>query len=192
MRIANSSNYSEVPFEITTQDLAIIFDDLNLGIRMQMNIVGDIWDNEKWIIQRVYRSSGKRKSFIQGVLYQIDYLYHKTEIDNSLKEINENAKEVGYNIEIAELIEDYEQISTYFKKMWIQLKYLSKTGYTRAKLRTILKQYGYKRRSTKFCDYFLKCLNHYGIYPYVKGEICDIRTVSLNEMITFKILWKKN
>ena len=50
MRIQNSSDYVSAPYEITPQDLAIIFDQLNLGFRRQMWIVNDLWENNKWIL----------------------------------------------------------------------------------------------------------------------------------------------
>lgn len=188
MRVSNSLNYEEAPFEITTQDLAIIFDELNLGIRMQMYIAADIWDNEKWILEKKYRGKKKRKVFLQNVLYQVDYLYQKQEIDSTLDIITDDAKKLGYRLHVENLSDDYESVSKFFKKIWIQLKYTSNTGYVRAKTRSILDKYHYKRRTVKFCDYFIDCLKFYKICPYYNGEICDIRTVPLDQMITFRLM----
>lgn len=191
MRVSNSTNYNDAPLEITAQDLAIIFDELNLGIRKQMDIAANIWDENRWIIEKKYRGIRKRKVFLQAVLYQVDYLYHKREIDRSLEGVSDNAKELGYKINVDDLTEDYEGISEYFKRIWIQLKYTSNTGYVRAKLRTILDRYHYKRRSAKFCDYFVECLEYYRIRPYIKGEICDIRSIPLDSMVTFRLIKRR-
>ena len=77
MLIQNSNDYVSAPFEITAQDLAIIFDQLNLGLRRQMQIVNDVWEDSKWILPRRYRTKNKKKQYIEDVLYQIEYLYHK-------------------------------------------------------------------------------------------------------------------
>ena len=188
VHVSNSTDYVSAPFEITAQDLAIIFDELNIGVRQQMDIANDIWENDKWILERKYRGIRKKKLFLQSVLYQVDYLYHKREIDSSLDVIFENVKELGYQVNVASLTEDYSVISEYFKRIWIQLRFLSNTGYTRAKLRTILDCYNYKRRSVKFCNYFIECLNFYKIRPYVKGDLCDIRSIPLDAMVTFKLV----
>lgn len=190
MKISNSKNYNEAPLEITPQDLAIIFNELNLGIKMQMKIVNDIWKYDRWILENQFVGENEKKSFIQAVLYQVDYLYNKEEIDYSLQNISDNAKELGYEINFSAFTEDLYGISEYFKRIWIQLKFINKYGYSRAKLRTILKQYNYKKRTEKFCTYMIQCMKFYGIQSYEKGLFCDIRDVSLDTMITFKLIRK--
>lgn len=121
-------------------------------------------------------------------MYQVNYLYHKEEIDDSLWTISDNAKELGYEVDIFALTEDFYGISKYFKRIWIQLKFVNKYGYTRTKIRTILKQYNYKRRTEKFCDHVIQCMKFYGIQAYEKGLFCDIRKASLDIMITLKLI----
>lgn len=186
MLIQNSNDYVSAPFEITAQDLAIIFDNLDLGVRRQMQIVNDIWEENKWILPRKYRMKNKKKKYIEDVLYQIDYLYHKDDIDVSLENIKKTSEELGYKIS-DRLIEDYSEISEYFKMLWIQLKFVNHNGYTRAKMRTVMDKYHYKRRSDKFCDYFEACLYFYKILPTVKGMECNIRTIPIDTMITFRL-----
>lgn len=188
MRIQNSSDYVSAPYEITPQDLAIIFDQLNLGFRRQMWIVNDIWENNKWILPNKYRLKNKKKKYLEDVLYQVDYLYHKEEIDETIEGIRKNAAELGIKVNSEKLMGDYYGISEYFKMLWIQMKYVNQQGYTRAKIRTILDKYHYKRRSDKFCEYLEECLYFYKIHPTVKGEECDVRTIPIDTMITFRML----
>lgn len=191
MRIKNSSDYTSAPFEITATDLAIIFDQLNLGFRRQMWIVDDLWENNKWILPRKYRAKNKKKKYIEEVLYQIDYLYQKEDIDESIEVIKKNARELGYKLNEEHLTEDFSGISEFFKILWIQLKYVNKSGYARAKIRTILERYHYKRRSVKFCEYIDECLYFYKIQPSVRGAKCDMRTVPIDTMITFRLLGRR-
>lgn len=187
MLIQNSNDYVSAPFEITAQDLAIIFDQLNLGLRRQMQIVNDVWEDSKWILPRRYRTKNKKKQYIEDVLYQIDYLYHKDEVDASIGKIKRTSEELGYKVSKKQLTGDYSGISEYFKMLWIQLKFVNQSGYTRAKIRTVLDKYHYKRRSDKFCDYFEECLYFYKIIPTVKGRECNIRTIPIDTMITFRL-----
>lgn len=187
MRIINSQDYELAPFEITPQDLAIIFDQLNLGFRRQMWIVNDLWENNKWILPRKYRGKNKKKKYIEDVLYQVDYLYQKDEVDESIDTIRKNAEELGYKVNAEQLTDDYSEISEYFKMLWIRLMYISQSDYTRAKIRTVLEKYNYKRRTERFCEYFEECLYFYRLLPTVNGEECDIRTVPLDTMITYRL-----
>lgn len=187
MRIINSQDYELAPFEITPQDLAIIFDQLNLGFRRQMWIVNDLWENNKWILPRKYRGKNKKKKYIEDVLYQVDYLYQKDEVDESIDTIRKNAEELGYKVNAEQLTDDYSGISEYFKMLWIRLMYISQSDYTRAKIRTVLDKYHYKRRTERFCEYFEECLYFYRLLPTVNGEECDIRTVPLDTMITYRL-----
>ncbi len=59
---------------------------------------------------------------------------------------------------------------------------------TRMKLRTMLKNYGYKRRSDSITARLRDCMMFYHIQTYLKGEECDIRKISLDDMITFRLL----
>ena len=97
MRIQNSDDFNKAPLQITPQDLAIIFDQLNLGLRRQLQIMNDIWEHNKWILPKTYHAKNKKKKYIEDVLYQIDYLYHKEEIDGSIGVIKKNASELKSN-----------------------------------------------------------------------------------------------
>ncbi len=188
MRVKNSKDYINAPFEISPVDLAVIFDDLNIGIRKQILIANDIWKEHKWLIPGKYRKSNKRKQFLKDVLYQEDFLYHREDIINSLEAIRKDASDSGLKIDSSKLIEDYSGISLFFKKIWIKLNYMSINGYVRTKVRTLLKDYHYKKRSDKFCSYVDECLYFYKLQPTSHGEECDISTVPIDDMITFRLL----
>lgn len=61
--------------------------------------------------------------------------------------------------------------------------------FTAYKLRTLLKQYGYQRRSPRLLQYINNCLYFYHIMAYVRGGVeCNIGDISIDEMITFRVL----
>lgn len=186
MRVHNSRRYEEAPFEMTAQDLAILFDMLNIGVRKQMEIVDDIWEHYRWILPSKYRGKNRKKKFQRDVLYQVNYLYQKDEIDDNIEVVEKNASEYGIAIKREDLTAQYNNISEYFKGLWLRIHYINSSDFARAKLRTILKQYNYERRSERFCAYFEECIYYYKLDCTVKGKAVDIRSIPLDTMITFR------
>lgn len=57
------------------------------------------------------------------------------------------------------------------------------------KLRTLLSELGYKRRSPNNIAYIYDCLLFYHIETTLKGNIpCNIESVDIDDMIVFKTL----
>lgn len=186
MRMSNSGDYDSAPFEITPQDMAIIFDEFDIGVRKRAEILERLWEQDRWILPEKYAAASEKSRFLKDVYYQIDYLYNKEEIDESIKAVQKNAEELGYNIEPDTLTEDELGISEFFKILWIKIRYINTGGYTRAKIRTILRKYHYKRRSARFCEYFERCLKFYNMETLVNSIECDFRTVDIDTMVTFR------
>ena len=91
------------------------------------------------------------------------------------------------SLQVFDYEDEYADIDFYFMQLRLRIRYELTQGYTRIKLRTLLRHYGYKRRSPKIMLHISKCLNHFHLLPTQKGMICDIWDLSLDEMITFKI-----
>ena len=84
---------------------------------------------------------------------------------------------------------DYPEFDLYFMMLRLRIRYMNDLKYVRIKLRTLLKHYGYKRRSDKIMSHIRDCIMFYHIQPYLKGEKeCDIKDISLDDMITFRVL----
>ena len=55
--------------------------------------------------------------------------------------------------------------------------------------RTLLKAYGYKRRTQELLKYLRECMMFYHMQTYLRGkEECDIGEIGLDEMITIRVL----
>lgn len=191
MQIKDSRNYDKAAFEITPQDFSILFNYFDIGVRQQIQIIDDIWEQYRWVLPLKYRKNSHKKDLLRNVLYQIDYLYQKEEIDGSIEIVEKNASEFGISLKTEKLTMDYDGISESFKKIWFQIHYINSTGYTRAKLRTILDKYNYRRRTERFCRYFDENVYFYKLACTVKGESFDVRTVPLDTMITFRALKRR-
>ena len=95
----------------------------------------------------------------------------------------------GRQFVIAEKMSDYPDIDLFF--YGLRLLYVSGQGYTRMKLRTLLKHYGYKRRSAAITKHIQDCLTFYHIQTCLRGgQECDVKEISLDDMIIFRIMMR--
>ncbi|WP_302494078.1 hypothetical protein [uncultured Ruminococcus sp.] len=100
---------------------------------------------------------------------------------------------VGAEIAESQYISNFSNIDLFFKSLRIRIIFDNKKGYVRIKFRTLLRQYGYRRRSERLVDYINTCIDFYRLKPYLHGGVeCDIRTVDIDEMIIFKLAEKSN
>ena len=61
------------------------------------------------------------------------------------------------------------------------------------KLRTLLKQYGYRRRSAKLLEHLEQCMVFYQLQPYLRGGIpCKLSEISIDEMVVFRLSDEKH
>jgi hypothetical protein len=170
----------------STLDLAAIVTSTDLGCRAEMDLLERLWQYERTYILPEYRDN-KRK-FILDVSYWGNYLHDKQTIDAEFPAITKDLFAIGKQLNLVDFISETSDLDLFFKSLRIKILYLGTQNYARIKLRTLLKQYGYQRRSPKLMQYINECLYFYHIQPYVRGGIeCDIGVISLDEMITFRI-----
>lgn len=61
--------------------------------------------------------------------------------------------------------------------------------YVRIKLRTLLKEYGYKQRSKMPVDYVNGCMGFFCLKAFLRGGVeCEIENVDIDEMLTFRVV----
>lgn len=172
-------------------DLAVIISSMNFGLQKENELINFIWKNEQDFIQPEYRNS-KRK-FVLNIYYWTNYLNNKADIDLEFPAVKNDMISVGADVEKSQYISDYSNLDLFFKSLRIRIIFDNKKGYVRIKFRTLLRQYGYRRRSERLVDYINTCIDFYKLKPYLRGGVeCDIRTVDIDEMITFKLAEKSN
>ena len=131
---------------------------------------------------------GNKRAFISDVLYFEDYLIDKEKLDKEFPVVKKDIKASGRRFDIEEKMSEYPEIDLFFMIMRLRLLYVSGQGYTRMKLRTLLKHYGYKRRSAAITKHIQDCLTFYHIQTCLRGgQECDVKEISLDDMITFRI-----
>ena len=152
-----------------------------------MNFLEKLYQYEYEYMHPVYKKEKKR--YFSDVLYWTDYLVDKEKLDMEFPVVERDYKAVGKRFESDFTVSDYADFDLFFMMLRLRLIYDYEREYTRMKLRTLLKHYGYKRRSEAITSRIRDCLMFYHIQPYLKGEQeCDIRDISLDDMITFRLL----
>lgn len=171
----------------SAQDLAKIVSGMDFGFRAESEFLERIWQCDRAYLLPEHRSN-KRK-FILDVYYSECYLRDKPAIDAEFSAISKDFLSAGNNLKTSDFISEASDLDLFFKNLRIKILFYGKQNYERIKLRTLLKRYGYQRRSQKILQYINECIFFYHIKPYVRGGVeCDIEAISLDEMITFKIL----
>jgi len=90
-----------------------------------------------------------------------------------------------FQIEKSESEPDY--FGAYFKYIKLKLLY-SGNGYHRIKLRTLLKDFGYKRRSAALMESISRTMQALHLQAYLKQyEPCDLSEISIDQMVVIRL-----
>lgn len=80
------------------------------------------------------------------------------------------------------------QLISYFNVIKLRLHYTEGCDHVRVKFRTILKRFGYKRRSEKLINELDEILNQLGLTVSLKGGIgCKLNEIPLDEFIMIRL-----
>ena len=113
----------------------------------------------------------------------------KEQLVDSLKYYVEN-----YDIRYVSTVETYitvigvffDFIASFYQ--W-NILYGKGNNYVKIKLRSLLKQYGYKRRSPLLLQHINGCLRFYRLEVTLRGGVpCSIEEVGLDQMLIFRVI----
>lgn len=168
-------------------DLACIIHSLDMGTRTAGAMLEKIWQHDNLYLIPYYRTN--LRGLYLDVHYWTDYLCDKPVIDREFPSIQKDFLSFEKEVHEDAFITDYFDIDLFFKMKRLQILYLDGQDFIRMKLRTLLKAYGYKRRSQELLKYFRECLMFYHMQTYLRGkEECDIGEISLDDMITIRVI----
>lgn len=168
-------------------DIAIIVNSMQLGCRYESRILDLIWKGEKELLAISYRTN--QRKFILDTFYWMQYLYDKSTMDKELPIIQKDMSHINRALNADFLINDFSDLDLVFKSMRIRILYGNGNNYVRIKLRTLLKQYGYKRRSQSLIQHINRCMQFYHLELTLRGGIyCSIEDVDLDQMLTFRVV----
>lgn len=116
-----------------------------MGTKTASIMLEKIWKEDNQYLSPYYRTN--LRQLYLDVHYWTDYLCDKPEIDKEFPAIQKDFYSFGKDVEEEAFITDYFDIDLFFKMKRVQILYLDGQDYVRMKLRTLLKAYGYKRRT---------------------------------------------
>ncbi len=168
-------------------DLAAIISSMELTSREESHIIDVIWEEEKAFFAEQYRRD-KRK-FILDIRYWMHYFHEKPILDREFPAIQKDLAYGKHIVNIEQYINDYADLDLFFKSVRIRILYGKGNEYVRIKLRSLLTQYGYRRRSPLLLQHINRCMLFYHLEATLRGGVpCDIETCGLDKMLTFRIV----
>lgn len=168
--------------------IAYFIDSRSMGARSQMELLERIYAEDNTFLHPIYRSD--KKQFVSHVLYWIDYLIDRVALDAEFPSIEKDFSHRGKEIDRDSfLLSEYSNVDLFFMNMRLQIRFTGTQEYVRKKMRTVLRAYGYKRRTAALMNHIRDCMMFYHIQPFLSGEReCDIREIRLDDMITFRVI----
>lgn len=178
---------------LTPLEMACIEESIGLAIKDTYALERLVWTFEKNLLPEIYRDN--LKNWMLAVHFCGAYLHDRSAlasefplIARELQEINAKndlnllrAKQALFEMEFYEL-------EFYLKRMRIVILYHGKQNYVRVKLKTLLRAYGYQRRSAKLMTFLKQGMERYGLVSFRRGnQRCDIEEIRLDDMISFRV-----
>ena len=168
-------------------DVAVIISSMQLGCRDESRILDLIWEGEKTFLAIPYRTN--QRKFILDTYYWIQYFYDKPVIDREFPAIQKDLAHSNRALQAEQLTSDFLDLDLFFKSIRIRILYGDGNDYVRVKLRTLLKQYGYKRRSQCLLHHRKRCMLFYHLEATLRGGVpCSIEDADLDQMLTFRVI----
>ncbi len=169
-------------YKYLPQDFAVYFAVEDLTHQQQNQILHHMFDDHNSEILFSYQSDFlKFKSAVFDLLIKLD------SDEKVLTEAELIMKEVGNSERIMENDEPYF-IGAYFKLIKLQLMYSGKS-YRKIKLRTLLHDFGYKRRTEALIENISKALKALNLYACLKNfSPCNMSSVRLDDMIMIRLI----
>jgi len=168
-------------YMITLQDAAVYLFLENAYHKRENEVLHDLFANHNQSIVREYAKDYLQlKQCVMNLLniYELDDASYD-EVELVLKEI-ENTK--FYSNE-----EEVDCFAAYFKLIWLQLM-CSGITYRKIKLRNLLKDFGYKRRSAALVNNIQQAIDKLGLKTYLRGHVpCNICDVDLDDVIIIRL-----
>ena len=168
-------------------DIAVIVSGMELGCREESRMLDRIWEGEKSFLDEPYRAN--QRKFILDAYHWLQYLYDKPVIDSEFPAIQRDLASSDRSLQADQLTSDFSDLDLFFKSIRIRILYGSGNDYVRIKLRTLLRQYGYKRRSQLLLQHINRCMLFYHLEATLRGGVpCSIESVDLDQMLTFRVI----
>lgn len=166
-------------YMISPNDIATFLFLENTSHKRENEILLDLFNNHNKNIVREYRRSYlKLKQCVMNLIsiYEVDATSY-SEATLILRETTSS--------KICS-VEESDCFSAYFKLIWLQLIYSGIT-YRKIKLRKLLRDFGYKRRSEKLINCIQQAIDNLNLRVYLRDYTpCNINDIDIDDMIIIR------
>lgn len=178
---------------LTPLEMACIEESIGLAIKDTYALERLVWTFEKNLLPEIYRDN--LKNWMLAVHFCGAYLHDRAALASEFPLIRKELQEINAKNDLNLLrakqalfeMEFYE-LEFYLKRMRIVILYHGKQNYVRVKLKTLLRAYGYQRRSAKLMTFLKQGMERYGLVSFLRGnQRCDIEEIRLDDMISFRV-----
>lgn len=170
----------------TSQDIALFLDYSDFKLLDEKIIKEDLWERRSKVLDPRHR--GDKYKFIKEVSKYRE-ICDAEEYKNELVVINRIFKEIGSNYEITKFEYDPNYIEAFFRFIKLRLTYTEGCSFVRLKLRTLLRNFGYKRRSEILVKDINRSMKSLDLQCYLKDyQVCDIAKVRLDDIIIIRLV----
>lgn len=167
----------------TPYDIALFFKWADFTRSDEVSVRNCIWEDGN--IAAKYRFN--MKLFIRDIercLEQMDNANYFNEAGS----INNVLSDIGSNFTIENVIDEEATIDSFFRIIKLKISYCEGISYVRIKIRTLLREFNYKRRHPVFVEKLKKSMKALGLVTYLRGlELCDIGEVNIDDMIIIRL-----
>ena len=161
-------------------DLACIICEHKMSVQEGAAFLKTVWQKDNTFLQDRYRDDLKR--LYLDVAYCSDYLCNKGDVCEELFELNKEADFFNKVIKENKFEKEAFEINLFFKSERLKILYINQTKCTRLKLKTMIKKFGYERRSKILTRYINKRMIFYHMQAYLRGnEKCNIEDINLDD-----------
>lgn len=171
----------------STYEIAWIVQLHGIDIVCMTELLQQIYYYDNAFIKSEYRHN--QKKFFLDVMDSLNYINAHEQFNIEKTAIDQDMADFGL-LNIIPNDDSNEKIAhLIFKELRMRIQYINNRGYARMKLRTLLSELGYKKRSPNVINYIIDCLLFYHISVSLRDNVpCDIEKIGLDEMITFRII----
>lgn len=171
-------------YKFTPVDIANYFIVADLPVSQQYYALEDLFQQHNMELSLPYRRNYKLfRTTVYDYIISLDLT--DTEVSEAQLILNEISSGTLYRFQ--DKVDEYDVFAFYFKLIKLQIMY-SPQQYKRLKLRTLLHDFGYKRRSLILMDNINSTLKALKLSTYLRNnEKCNIVDVKLDDMIIIRL-----